>query len=98
AAALPSGAQPPDLPLRKLTVAPAAAPKPALKYLLLPEVRDLTPGNAALAYQRAHNPEFWHGAPKTNEDWETLDLFLQTPQSQLGKVKKVPNLPTTALR
>jgi hypothetical protein len=98
AAALPSLAQPPDLPLRKLTVQPAAAPKPALKYLLLPEMRDLTPGNAALTYQRAHNPDWWHGAPKTDKDWDALELFLETPLGQLSKVKKVPTLPTMALR
>jgi hypothetical protein len=97
-AALPAAAQPPNLPLRKLTVQPAAAPKPALKYLLLPEVRDLTPGNAVLAYQRAHNPEWWHGAPRTDKDWDAIELFLQTPFSQLGKLKKVPPLPTTALQ
>ena len=33
-----------------LTVRPMAAPKPALKYQLLPEVRELNPGNAAQNY------------------------------------------------
>jgi hypothetical protein len=37
----------------KLMIHPAAAPAPALKYQLLPDVRDLTPGNAALGYYRA---------------------------------------------
>jgi hypothetical protein len=31
--------------LIRLTVRPMAAPKPALRYLLLPELRELTPGN-----------------------------------------------------
>src|SRR5437763_15896575 len=35
-----------------LTVSPAAAPKPALKYQLLPEVRELKPGNSAQWYLR----------------------------------------------
>src|SRR5258708_6081550 len=38
---------------------PAPIPVPALKYPLLPEIRDLKPGNAALLYQRAHSPEWW---------------------------------------
>jgi len=33
-------------PAARLTVSPAAVPKPALKYQLLPEVRELKPGNA----------------------------------------------------
>jgi hypothetical protein len=37
----------------RLTFKPAAAPVPALKYRLVPEVRDLKPGNAALVYYRA---------------------------------------------
>jgi hypothetical protein len=39
-------------PVVKLTAHPAAAPKPALKYLLLPEVRELKPGNPAQWYLR----------------------------------------------
>lgn len=39
-------------PVARLTVSPAAAPKPALKYQLLPEVRELKPGNATQWYLR----------------------------------------------
>ena len=42
----PLGAQaPPEV--RKLVVAPAAPPTRALKYRLLPELSDMTPGNGA---------------------------------------------------
>jgi hypothetical protein len=41
----------------RLTFKPAAAPVPALKYRLLPDVRDLRPGNAALVYYRAYAPD-----------------------------------------
>jgi len=37
----------------QLVVSPAAAPKPSLKYRLIPDRRDLTPGNAATLYYRA---------------------------------------------
>ncbi len=57
-AATVARAQAPDGPI-KLTVRPAAAPTPALKYVLLPELADTQPGNAALDYQRAHSFEWW---------------------------------------
>jgi hypothetical protein len=37
----------------RLTVSPAAAPKPALRYLLLPELKEMTPGNPIPNYLRA---------------------------------------------
>ena len=49
----PVAAQEPVIPVRKMTITPAAAPVPALRYQLLPELRDTTPGNAALLYYRA---------------------------------------------
>jgi hypothetical protein len=52
--------QPQPQPPTRLTLDPMAAPVPALKYYLLPEVRDQNPGNAALLYLRALNPE-WIG-------------------------------------
>jgi len=42
----------PAAPATRLTVAPAAAPTPALKYQLLPEVRELKPGNPVQWYLR----------------------------------------------
>lgn len=52
---LPLGvfAQPDPTLVKKFTVTPAAEPRPALKYTLLPTLREKTPGNAALAYPRA---------------------------------------------
>lgn len=52
-------AQPPKVETRTIVLSPADAPTPALRYPLLPEVRDLKTGNAALGYQRAHSPEWW---------------------------------------
>lgn len=54
---LVGAADPPDHTIR-LTVAPAAAPTPALRYPLLPELRDTSPGNAALLYYRCFSPEW----------------------------------------
>ncbi len=50
-AALPLGSRAGE-PAVRLTVSPMAAPKPALKYQLLPEVRELNPGNPAQWYVR----------------------------------------------
>lgn len=50
------GTPPPPDPTqwtRELTVSPAPAPVPALRYELLPKLRDRTPGNAAVHYLRA---------------------------------------------
>jgi hypothetical protein len=49
---------PPPEPI-KLVLAPTAAPVPALKHRLLPELAELTPGNAALVYYLAFSPEWW---------------------------------------
>ncbi len=43
----------PELLIR-LTVSAAAAPKPALKYLLLPELRELNPGNPIEGYLKCY--------------------------------------------
>ncbi len=42
-----------DPPPTVILIRPAAEPNPALKYRLVPEHRDLVPGNAALFYHRA---------------------------------------------
>lgn len=46
-------AEPPPETLIKLTVDPTPAPKPALRYMLLPELRELTPGNPIPNYMKA---------------------------------------------
>lgn len=67
-AATAAVAQPPE-PTR-LELSPAPAPVPALKYHLLPEVREQSPGNAAQLYYRAFSPEWFsvlRRDPKTAE-------------------------------
>lgn len=84
-AAAPAPAQ--DLQPTKLTLSPAAAPSPALKYLLLPELSDQTPGNAALEYYRALSPEWW-SALRQPKEWEKIDNILQTPLKDLHRNEK----------
>jgi hypothetical protein len=85
AIASPVAAQAPPQ-VKKLTVAPAAPPSPALKYKLLPELRDMTPGNAALFYQRAHSPDWWAILSKQKTlEGEKLDSWLELPLDKLPR-------------
>ena len=45
-------------PGTRLVLSPAKEPVPALKYHLLPELGERTPGNAALLYYRSFSPEW----------------------------------------
>src|SRR5438128_180345 len=76
------GGEPPDTTIR-LTVAAAKAPSPALRYSLLPEVRDLSPGNAALLYYRAFSPE-WLTHRQPNEK-KKLDSWLDNMKPKPGE-------------
>jgi hypothetical protein len=68
----------------RLTLRPAAAPAPALKYVLLPEVQDQTPGNAALDYYRAFSPEWW-GHIRRPDVWEKVAAAPQAPLAELRR-------------
>lgn len=71
-------------PVTRLDVQPAPAPDPSMKYRLLPEVRDLTPGNAAYLYQRAHAPEWWAGL-RLNKQIDKIDELLEVPLSKMSR-------------
>jgi len=77
---------PEDVPLTKLAITPAKAPSPALKYRLVPPLRDLRPGNAALLYQRAHSPE-WFGSVQRFEDFDKLNEYLDGPLEKMPRSK-----------
>jgi hypothetical protein len=80
----------------KLTIRPQSEPVPALKYRLLPEVRDLHTGNAALHYQRAHSPE-WIGSVRRHPDYRKMHDWLELPLKEMPLVKVRSLLPTQAL-
>ncbi len=62
----------------RMTVRPAAAPKPALKYQLLPELREMSPGNPIQAYYKcfAEQHNFWRTKElvEKREQWQTIPL------------------------
>jgi hypothetical protein len=91
-AAAPAAGQEPGEPV-KLTLRPAPAPTPALKYLLLPELSEMRPGNAALHYQRAHTFESWSHLRRTPH-YTNLDEWLDRPLQEVrDKLPFGPNLP-----
>ena len=65
-----------------LKLAPAAAPVPALKYVLLPELSEQTPGNAVQLYYRAFSPEWWTNVRK-REVMEKVEKVAETPVADL---------------
>src|SRR5687768_15636511 len=73
---LSTGASEDSARVVKMTLYPAAAPIPALRYTLLPQARDLRPGNAALLYQRAHSGDWWINFWKGRHG-ERLDELLE---------------------
>lgn len=66
-----------------LTVSPALAPTPALKYDLLPRLRDRIPGNAALDYHRAY---MLRPTQPRKQD-ETVTKWEEAPIDQLPVVE-----------
>jgi len=81
----------------RLAVRPADAPKPALKYLLLPDVCDQTPGNAAQLYYTAQ--QLYADAKKDELD-EKIDSWCRMPLNDLprAEVRRVLSEYTAALR
>ncbi len=62
----------------RLKVRPMAAPKPALKYQLLPELREMNPGNPIHEYTRcfAEQTNFWTTKQQIEkrEQWQSMPL------------------------
>ena len=74
-----------QLPPIKLTVDPAAEPKPALKYELLPAGRDRVAGNAAFHYMKAHmnRPERERDVAKVTAERIAVDRWVEASVEQL---------------
>lgn len=74
--------EPPSIPVVKMPLRPTAAPVPALRYTLLPELRDTTPGNAVLLYYRAFSPE-WLKNWLQSDVTEAVDKAQTEPLAEL---------------
>jgi hypothetical protein len=75
----------PEIPVKQLALQPAPAPVPALRYRLLPELRDTTPGNAALLYYRAFAPEWLQNIKGNAQAQQKIDQALEMPLDELRK-------------
>jgi hypothetical protein len=62
----------------RLTVEPQAAPRAALKYQLLPELKDMEPGNPIFGYLKCfpEQQNFWYrkDAVENRDKWEKMPL------------------------
>lgn len=65
----------------KLQLVPQGTPTPALKYLLVPQLENMMPGNAALLYQRAHSPEWYYH--RRMPIYDKIPELLSTPLKDL---------------
>jgi hypothetical protein len=72
-------AQEPTETVIRLTVTPAAAPKPALRYQLLPEMSELSPGNAIQGYLKCFMEQnnFFHHKESVEKREQWLELPLK---------------------
>ena len=75
-----------------LALHPAAAPSPALKYALLPELRDSLPGNAVTHYRQAVKNMKQDAPPQRDwypamEQWMAVPLK-DLPREEVGKFLK----------
>ena len=62
------------VPPIKLNLQPARATVPALKYRLLPELRDLKPGNCVISYYRSFSPE-WQYFQRDKDFWRAYEKW-----------------------
>ena len=72
--------------LIRLSVSPAPAPKPALRYLLLPELKEMNPGNPIQSYIKCamEHHQFFFDRDAFERREQLLDMpFQQLPASKL---------------
>jgi hypothetical protein len=82
----PAAAEPPLRPEPiRLIAHPAAETTPALKYQLLPELKDMTPGNGAIQYYRALSPEWL--SHRRQKDWDKFSDYVNMPLKDLPREK-----------
>jgi hypothetical protein len=83
--ALPAPAQPPEREVVRLTIRPQPKPVPALRYVLLPRVEELAPGNAITAYYKGFSTEWWGAIQRQPYSWwEKAEETTTAPLSKLS--------------
>ena len=80
--------------LISLSVAPAPAPEPALKYLLIPELREMSPGNPIQGYLKCYLEQYRFVFDE--ENFDRRQALLAMPLEELP-ASEVPELGRFAL-
>jgi hypothetical protein len=73
-------------PLIKIVLHPAAAPRPALKYQLLPPLSDRRPGNAVTQYLKA--PHEYAKLYSDKKFWDAIERWTGLPLPELRKERE----------
>jgi hypothetical protein len=89
-----NGGEPTETVIR-LTVQPAAEPRPALRYQLLPDLTEMEPGNAIQGYMKAFAEQ--HNVFVNKESRERQEQWLSMPLKDLP-LKEIRNFGGVALR
>jgi hypothetical protein len=76
----------PTAPSINMPISPAKEPVPALRWKLLPELRDTTPGNAVVLYYRAFTPEWWGAHRRDQKTNEALSKETSMPLAELREL------------
>jgi hypothetical protein len=79
-----------------LNVSPSAEPKPALKYLLLPDARDLNPGNQIPAFYKCFMEQ--HNFYRTKESIDQREKWASAPLQELALEKALIGYGGTSTR
>ena len=80
---------------KKLVLYPQPAPRPALKYQLLPSVRERKPGNAAVFYGKIKAEQNCFFGDEKLQD--KLDSYLNVPLEELRDAKEIDRIPLRQL-
>lgn len=81
--------EPPKRPETAMPITAAPEPVPALRWRLMPELRETTPGNAATLYYRSFAPE-WMGNVRTQKMADELDKAANMPLGELREFARKP--------
>ena len=78
------GDPPPGVKIIRIVLRPAISPSPALRYPLLPELRDQKPGNAVPFYRKANQNQKAAIAALDDKQWyERIDRWRELPLDKL---------------
>jgi hypothetical protein len=82
-----------EIPVRQMMLSPAGESEPALRWRLLPELRDTTPGNAVQLYYRCFSPEWLTANRRDAQTSEALNNAKSIPLAELRTMAQDANSP-----